>query len=260
MVNKSKPEAGLPREALAKWGHEHPLSIVINDIVSIFGEMDFAVALGPEVEDEHHNFDALNIPAHHPARDMWDTFWLKRSGDRSPDHPSDDLGKKLLRTHTSPVQIRYMENNQPPPAGGLKIISPGKVFRYEATDATHEAQFYQVEGLYIGKDVSMAELKGVIQKFFEKFLGEDCEIRFRPSYFPFVEPGVEVDVKFKGKWLEVMGAGLVHPKVLENVGYDPKKWNGFAFGGGVDRFAMLKYGVDDVRLFYKGDLRLTDQF
>ncbi|HEY4714929.1 MAG TPA: phenylalanine--tRNA ligase subunit alpha, partial [Candidatus Paceibacterota bacterium] len=123
-----------------------------------------------------------------------------------------------------------------------------------------EAQFYQVEGLYIGKDVSLAELKGVIKKFFEKFLGSDVEIRFRPSYFPFVEPGVEVDIKFKGKWLEVMGAGLVHPKVLENVGYDPKKWNGFAFGGGVDRFAMLKYGVDDVRLFYKGDLRLTDQF
>ena len=248
--------------------HQHPLSIVIDDIVSIFGELGFSVALGPEVEDEHHNFDALNIPAHHPARDMWDTFWLKspinadkrtdehRSKPISVDQSQNQGGSVLLRTHTSPVQIRYMENNQPP----LKIISPGKVFRYEATDATHEAQFYQVEGLYIGKDVSLAELKGVIKKFFEKFLGSDVEIRFRPSYFPFVEPGVEVDIKFKGKWLEVMGAGLVHPKVLENVGYDPKKWNGFAFGGGVDRFAMLKYGVDDVRLFYKGDLRLTDQF
>jgi phenylalanyl-tRNA synthetase alpha chain len=225
-------------------GHEHPLSIVIDDIISIFGEMGFSVALGPEVEDERHNFDALNIPEYHPARDMWDTFWVKSKE------------KKLLRTHTSPVQIRYMENNQPP----IKIISPGKVFRYEATDATHEAQFYQVEGLYVGKDVSLAELKGVIKKFFEKFLGSDVEIRFRPSYFPFVEPGVEVDIKFKGRWLEVMGAGLVHPKVLENVGIDTKKWNGFAFGGGVDRFAMIKYGVDDVRLFYRGDLRLTDQF
>jgi phenylalanyl-tRNA synthetase alpha chain len=225
-------------------GHQHPLSIVINDIVSIFGEMGFSVALGPEVEDEKHNFDSLNIPEYHPARDMWDTFWLKGKE------------RKLLRTHTSPVQIRYMENNQPP----LKIISPGKVFRYEATDATHEAQFYQVEGLYIAESVSLAELKGVIKKFFEKFLGDDVEIRFRPSYFPFVEPGVEIDIKFKGRWLEVMGAGLVHPKVLEAVGYDPKKYSGFAFGGGVDRFAMLKYGVDDVRLFYKGDLRLIDQF
>jgi phenylalanyl-tRNA synthetase alpha chain len=227
--------------------------------------MGFSVALGPEVEDEHHNFDALNIPAYHPARDMWDTFWVKNYVKKELSGGQDEasargrkssLGSALLRTHTSPVQIRYMENNQPP----IKIISPGKVFRYEATDATHEAQFYQVEGLYIGKDVSMTELKGVIKKFFEKFLGDDVEIRFRPSYFPFVEPGVEVDIKFKGRWLEVMGAGLVHPKVLENVGIDTKKWNGFAFGGGVDRFAMLKYGVDDVRLFYRGDLRLTDQF
>lgn len=216
----------------------------MGDIVSIFGEMGFSVALGPEVEDEKHNFDSLNIPEYHPARDMWDTFWVKGKE------------RKLLRTHTSPVQIRYMENNKPP----LKIISPGKVFRYEATDATHEAQFYQVEGLYIAEQVSLAELKGVIKKFFEKFLGDNVEIRFRPSYFPFVEPGVEIDIKFKGKWLEVMGAGLVHPKVLENVGYDSKKYSGFAFGGGVDRFAMLKYGVDDVRLFYKGDLRLIDQF
>ena len=239
--------------------HQHPLSIVIDDIVSIFCEMGFSVVLGPEIEDEYHNFDALNIPAHHPARDMWDTFWLKRSGDRSSDQLKADLGLKnslLLRTHTSPVQIKYMENNKPP----FKIISPGKVFRYEATDATHEAQFYQVEGLYVGENVSLAELKGVIKKFFEKFLGSDVKIRFRPSFFPFVEPGVEVDVKFKGRWLEVMGAGLVHPKVLENVGYDSQKWNGFAFGGGVDRFAMLKYGIDDVRLFYKGDLRLVDQF
>jgi phenylalanyl-tRNA synthetase alpha chain len=149
-----------------------------------------------------------------------------------------------------------MENNQPP----IKIISPGKVFRYEATDATHEAQFYQVEGLYIAEKVSMADLKGVIKSFFDEFLGSETEIRFRPSYFPFVEPGIEVDIKFGGRWLEVMGAGMVHPKVLKNAGIDPEKYSGYAFGGGVDRFAMLKYGVDDVRLFYKGDLRLINQF
>ncbi len=247
----------------------HPLTIVINDITTIFGEMGFSVATGPEIEDEHHNFDALNIPGHHPARDMWDTFWvkdksfaredfLKSSEGGQPDLKKSSPGSFLLRTHTSPVQIRYMEehkDNLP-----VRIISPGKVFRYEATDATHEAQFFQVEGLYIDKDVSMAQLKGVIKTFFEKFLGKEIEIRFRPSYFPFVEPGVEIDIKFGDRWLEVMGAGLVHPKVLENVGIDPTRWNGFAFGGGVDRFAMLKYGIDDVRLLYKGDLRLINQF
>jgi phenylalanyl-tRNA synthetase alpha chain len=233
-------------------GHRHPLSIVIEDIVRIFSSMGFSVADGPEIEDEYHNFDALNIPKHHPARDLWDTFWVrdpKGAGKGQEDG-------KLLRTHTSPVQIRFMENNKPP----IRIISPGRVFRYEATDATHEAQFYQVEGLYIDKNVSLADLKGTIEEFFKEFFGGEIEVRFRPSYFPFVEPGVEVDIKYGERWLEVMGAGMVHPNVLAKSGINPNEFRGFAFGVGIDRLAMIKYGVDDVRLFYKGDLRLVNQF
>jgi phenylalanyl-tRNA synthetase alpha chain len=230
-----------------KKGHYHPLSVVMRDILKIFSDLDFEIATGPEVESEYYNFDALNIPPKHPARDLWDTFWLdpKKAG-------------KLLRTHTSPVQIRYMEENKAP----LAIIAPGKAFRYEATDATHEVQFHQLEGLMIGEDISLANFKAVIEKFFEKFYGEKKEVRLRPSYFPFVEPGVEVDMKNIGddKWLEIMGAGMVHPKVLLNAGIDPRKYQGFAFGMGIDRLAMLKYGIDDIRLFYSGDLRLTNQF
>ena len=228
-------------------GHYHPLSIVTRDILRIFSSFGFEVALGPEIETEYYNFDALNIPADHPARDMWDTFWLE---------PKE--AKRLLRTHTSPVQIRYMEKNKAP----LAIIAPGKTFRYEATDATHEAQFHQLEGLMIGPDINLSNFKGIIEKFFEEFFEEKKEVRLRPSYFPFVEPGVEVDIKnpkFE-KWLEIMGAGMVHPKVLLNVGIDPRKVQGFAFGMGIDRMAMLKYGVPDIRLFYSGDLRLTNQF
>lgn len=230
-------------------GHPHPLSLAIEEIIARFEAMGFAVALGPEIEDERHNFDALNIPDWHPARDMWDTFWLKpdRAGER-----------KLLRTHTSPVQVRYMEENREDLP--IRIISPGKVFRYEATDATHEAQFHQVEGLYIAPDASLAQLKATVKDFFSGFLGSAADIRFRPSYFPFVEPGVEIDIRRGDRWLEVMGAGMVHPNVLRSVGIDPDKYRGFAFGGGVDRFAMLKHGIDDVRLFYRGDLRLSQQF
>jgi len=228
-------------------GHYHPISIVTRDILKIFSELGFEIATGPEVETEHNNFDALNIPADHPARDMWDTFWLEPR-----------KAKKLLRTHTSPVQIRYMEENKAP----LAIIAPGKTFRYEATDATHEAQFHQLEGLMIGENINLSNFKAVIEKFFEKFYGEKKDIQLRPSYFPFVEPGVEVDMKNPGseKWLEIMGAGMVHPKVLLNVGIDPRKYQGFAFGMGIDRLAMLKYGVDDIRLLYSGDMRLTNQF
>ncbi len=234
-------------------GHLHPITLMMRDIASIFGDMGFAVADGPEVETEHYNFDALNIPEDHPARDMWDTFWLKDKY---------RLERLLLRTHTSPVQIRYMENNAPP----IRIIVPGKVFRYEATDATHETQFYQFEGLMIGKNVSLANLKGVLSAFFERVFGRKMEVRFRPSYFPFTEPSVEIDIGWtdaKGnveKWIEVMGAGMVHPKVLRAGGIDPDKWQGFAFGGGVDRFVMLKYGIPDVRALYIGDLRLIKQF
>ena len=246
-----------------KIGHIHPLTQVIRRINDIFSEMGFSLIDGPEIETEHYNFDALNVPKDHPARDMWDTFWLKSdSRFQIPD------SRLLLRTHTSPVQIRYMEDNKPP----LRIISIGKTFRYEATDATHEAQFHQVEGLLIDKDINLANLKYVIREFFEKFFEEKIEIRFRPSYFPFVEPGVEIDIScFKcggnkcsvckhSGWIEVMGAGMVLPEVLKNVGLDSKDWKGFAFGAGVDRLAMLKYGIDDVRLFYTGDLRLVNQF
>lgn len=250
-------------------GHIHPLTQTIIKISNIFSEMGFSLVDGPEIETEHYNFDALNVPQNHPARDMWDTFWLRQNNLKSRISNLKNKGEKLLlRTHTSPVQIRHMENNKPP----FRIISIGKTFRYEATDATHEAQFHQVEGLLIDKDVSMANLKSVIRHFFEEFFDEKINIRFRPSYFPFVEPGVEVDMScFKcggGKcavcketgWIEVMGAGMVHPQVLKNVGLNPEEWRGFAFGGGVDRLAMLKYGIDDIRLFYNGDLRLINQF
>jgi len=227
-------------------GHIHPLTHVINDVAVIFTELGFSIARGPQIETEENNFDLLNIPDFHPARDMWDTFWLK--GDM----------KTLLRTHTSPVQVRYMKEHTPP----LRIVSPGKVYRYEATDATHEAQFYQFEGLMVDKkgEVTMAHLKGILEYFLSKFLGEKVEARFRPSFFPFVEPGVEVDVRFKGKWLELLGAGMVHPKVLSNVGINPEEYQGFAFGTGIDRLAMVKYGIPDVRLSYQGDLRFINQF
>lgn len=226
-------------------GHLHPISIITREIFDIFKDIGFDIANGPEIETEYYNFDTLNIPANHPARDMWDTFWLKPLEDR-----------KLLRTHTSPVQIRYMESHKPP----IKIIAPGKVFRSEATDATHEAQFFQLEGLVVDKDISLGDLKGTLQYFLERFLGEKVEIRFRPSFFPFVEPGVEIDVKFKGKWLEIMGAGMVHPKVLTQAGIHSEEFSGFAFGVGMDRLVMIKYGIPDVRMLYQGDLRLINQF
>ncbi len=228
-----------------KKGHLHPITLMINEINSIFREMGFTVAQGPEVETEFYNFDALNVPADHPARDMQDTFWLK---------PLE--ARKLLRTQTSPVQIRYSESHKPP----FRIIVPGKVFRNEATDATHEAEFYQLEGMMVDKNVSLAELKGVLITFFKKLFGNDVAIRFRPSFFPFTEPSVEIDILFKGKWLEVMGGGLVQPSVLKSAGLDPKEWKGFAFGGGIDRLVMIKHGIDDIRLLYAGDLRLVDQF
>lgn len=228
-------------------GHNHILTKTIHDIALIFDELGFAAVTGPEIETEYYNFDALNIPADHPARDMQDTFWLK--GDE----------RRLLRTHTTAVQVRYMQQFKDNPKP-FKIIVPGKVFRNEATDATHEAQFYQLDCMYVNKEVSMAELKGVLEFFFKRFLGPDVEMRFRPSYFSFVEPGVEVDVKWKGKWLEMLGAGLVHPNVMRAGGFDPDVWKGFAFGGGIDRLVMLRYGIDDVRHLYNGDLRLINQF
>lgn len=237
----------------AQKGHLHPVTSVIREMVAIFDRMGFSVATGPELETEFHNFDALNIPGDHPARDMQDTFWIKTK-------PGE--GKKVLRTHTSSVQIRFMEAMAKRQGGPIafKTIMPGKVYRNEATDATHEAQFHQLEGLYVNKSVSMAELKGTLERFFREFLGPEAKIRLRSSYFAFVEPGVEVDVMWKGKWLEVCGAGLVHPNVIKATGLDPQVWKGFAFGFGVDRLVMLRYGIDDIRHMYAGDLRLINQF
>ena len=259
-----------------KTGHLHPLTIIQNQMRDIFSSLNFSVVEGPEVETEYYNFDALNIPPDHPARDMWDTFWLRQNeikNQKSPKHPdksgatgqakikNDDKLKTqglrlLLRTHTSPVQIRYMETHEPP----IQIIVPGRVFRYEATDASHEINFYQLEGLMVGSDISLANFKFIVEHFFKKFLGSDIDFRFRPSYFPFTEPSLEVDIKFKGKWLEVMGAGMVHPNVFRAVKYDPGKMQGFAFGVGIDRLAMIKYNIPDIRFFYSGDLRFIEQF
>jgi phenylalanyl-tRNA synthetase alpha chain len=234
-------------------GHMHPISRMIREINAIFSELGFAFADGPEMELIKYNFDMLNFPQNHPARDMQDTFFIEGR---------DDM---VLRTHTSPVQVRYMETRVPP----IRVIVPGKVFRNEATDATHEAQFYQLEGLMIDTNVTVGHLKGVLEYFFERFFGGNVEVRFRPSFFPFVEPGLEVDMrltgagappKLKDRWIELMGAGMVHPNVLDGAGIDSKKYQGFAFGMGVDRLAVMKYGVDDVRLFYNGDLRVVTQF
>ncbi len=232
-------------------GHLHLITQASEELCSILREIGFSTVEGPEIETDHYNFEALNFPPDHPARDMQDTFWLKANKLTSL-----QADKLLLRTHTSPMQIRYMESHKPP----FAIAVPGKVFRNEATDATHEAQFFQFEGLYVAKEISMANLKGTLLYLFKKYFGEDAEIRFRPSFFPFVEPGVEVDMLYKGKWLEMMGAGLVHPNVLHAAGVDPKKWQGFAFGGGIDRFVAIKYGLDDIRHLYTGDLRLINQF
>ncbi|MEK7464316.1 MAG: phenylalanine--tRNA ligase subunit alpha [Patescibacteria group bacterium] len=229
-------------------GHSHPLTLLDSEVRRIFASMNFSIVEGPEVESEYYNFDALNIPAGHPARDLWDTFWLKSENRKE---------KSLLRTHTSPMQIRYMETHEPP----FQIIVPGRVFRYEATDASHEFNFYQVEGLMVGPNITLANFKYVIEEFFKKLFGTKIKFRFRPSYFPFVEPGVEVDIKLPGgKWLEVMGAGMVHRKVFDNVRYNPDKVQGFAFGIGLDRLAMIKYNIPDIRLFYSGDLRFIKQF
>ncbi len=263
----------------------NPITDVILRMTKIFTELGFSIVEGPELELEKYNFDMLNVPKDHPARDMQDTFWLKPFSFKEKGSPEQDaLGLKgaskegsplLMRTQTSAIQARFMEKNKPP----FKIVCPGKTYRKEATDAGHELMFQQIEGLYVDKEVSLATLKTVLNKFFDKFFEKNVDVRFRSSYFPFVEPGAEIDIScFKcdgGKnlpkegncpvckgsgWVEVMGAGVVHPKVLDDAGIDSKEWKGFAFGGGIERMAMLKYGIDDIRLFYSGDLRLINQF
>ncbi|MBZ9572214.1 phenylalanine--tRNA ligase subunit alpha [Patescibacteria group bacterium] len=245
-------------------GHLHPLTQVQRKIEEIFQSMGFSVIEGPEIENEWYNFDALNVPKDHPARDFWDTLWLKPKSQKSKTKNQ----KLLLRTHTSPVQVRFMEKNSPP----LRIIVPGRIFRHEATDASHEINFYHVEGLMVDKTVSAANFKAIIQEFFRRFFKKPVKIRLRPSYFPFTEPSFEVDMVClvcggkgcstcqKTGWLEMMGAGMVHPNVLKNSGLNPKNWQGFAFGMGMDRLAMMKYKIKDIRLFYSGDLRFLQQF
>ncbi|MCH2058365.1 MAG: phenylalanine--tRNA ligase subunit alpha [Thalassotalea sp.] len=223
-------------------GGLHPVTRTIERIESFFKELGFEVKAGPEVEDDFHNFDALNIPEHHPARQDHDTFYFNP--------------KLVLRTQTSGVQIRTMETEKPP----LRIISPGRVYRNDY-DQTHTPMFHQVEGLLVDKDVSFTHLKGILHDFLHNFFEEDLQIRFRPSYFPFTEPSAEVDVMGKnGKWLEVLGCGMVHPNVLKSVGIDPEEYTGFAFGMGVERLTMLRYGVNDLRSFFENDLRLLKQF
>ena len=223
-------------------GGLHPLTLVLERVEALFATLGFEVADGPEIEDDFHNFTALNTPENHPARSMHDTFYVD--------------GGLLLRTHTSPIQVRWMETHAPP----IKIIAPGRVYRVDS-DATHSPMFHQVEGLWIDRDVSFADLKGVVAEFLRRFFErDDLEVRFRPSFFPFTEPSAEIDMSFGAGWLEIAGAGQVHPNVLRAVGIDPEQWQGFAFGMGPDRLAMLRYGVDDLRLFYENDLAFLRQF
>lgn len=259
-IDISAPSKKIPN------GHLHPLTLMREKVESIFQSMGFELVEGPEVETEYYNFDALNVPADHPAREMQDTFWLQGNQNVSTNNKqrtTNNGGKLsvvsrrlLMRTQTSSVQIRHTQHNQPP----IRVISTGRVFRMEATDQTHDFQFHQTEGLMIDKDISLADLKGVLEMVVKRLFGNDVKIRFRPSYFPFVEPGVEFDMRFRNKWLEMGGAGMVHPKVLSAMGIDSNKWQGFAFGVGLERLAMIKYEIDDIRLFYSGDLRFLKQF
>lgn len=240
-------------------GHIHPISSLIREANKIFGEIGFTFAEGPLVESEWYNFDALNVPKDHPARDMQDTFFMKGEPNM------------VLRTHTSPVQVRYMEaqikKGIAPP---YRIIVPGKIFRNEATDMTHEAEFFQIEGLAVAEDITLAHMKWTIEHFLRKlFEKTNVEVRFRPSFFPFTEPSVEVDMRLVGndapeklrdKWIEMMGAGMIHPNVLKNAGVDAQKYRGFAFGMGLDRLAILRWGIDDIRLMHSADLRFINQF
>lgn len=231
-------------------GRLHPLTQVTEDIIRIFRKLGFVVADGPEVEDDYHCFDALNTPADHPARDMQDTFFVN--------HPN----KSLLRTHTSSVQIRVMEKQKPP----IRIIVPGRVYRRDNADATHNPTFQQIEGLYVDRGVTVGDLKGTVEFVFRELLGDEVKLRFRPHYFSYTEPSFEIDfsnalVRKLGKeWLEIAGCGMVHPKVFENVGYDPEEWSGWAFGFGIERIAMIRYAIQDIRLFYENDAQFLRQF
>jgi phenylalanyl-tRNA synthetase alpha chain len=281
-AEQSRPPAGavdvtLPgrRPAL---GHRHPLTLLRERIEAIFSRMGFLIIEGPELEDDYHNFEALNMPPEHPARDMQDTLYLA-----SPVRSSAGSPATLLRTHTSGMQIRYMEQHQPP----VRLIAPGRVYRRDNLDLTHTPMFTQVEGLVVGEDISLADLKGVLFAFLRELFGEERKLRFRPSFFPYTEPSAEVDISCgacggtgfvapkpgaggtgeggcamckRTGWVEILGSGMVHPAVFEAVGYDPERYTGFAFGMGIERVALLKWGVEDIRLFYENDLRFLEQF
>jgi len=247
MIDTTLPGRRVP------FGREHPLTQILNGIVTIFTNLGFAVAEGPEVEFEYYNFEALNIPRDHPARDMQDTFYI-----------TDNI---LLRTHTSPVQVRVMQSQKPP----VKVIAPGRVYRCDS-DVSHSPMFHQVEGFFVDRDVSFADLKGTLTAFIHQMFGEETALRFRPSFFPFTEPSAEVDIRCvicRGDgcrvcsntgWIEILGSGVIHPEVFRMVGYDPEEVSGFAFGLGIERIAMLKFGIDDIRLFFENDLRFLRQF
>ncbi len=267
-ITRSNREAELVRDRIdvtlpgrpVAIGQIHPIALVVQDIVEAFHGLGYDVVEGPEVESDKYNFARLNIPAEHPARDRWDTFYIKSEGVPS--------GQHLLRTHTSPMQVRVMEQRRPP----IRVVVPGRCYRYEATDATHESEFTQIEGLAVDEHLTFADLKGTLTAFAHALFGPERKTRFRVDYFPFVEPGAEMAIDCHGchgegcrlckgsGWLEIMGAGMVHPRVLEGVGYDSSIYSGFAFGMGAERIAMLKYGIDDIRLFYANDLRFLRQF
>ena len=266
-VASTRPPAGavdvtLPGR-LPAIGHRHPLSLLRERIETIFTRMGFLVIEGPELEDDYHNFEALNMPAEHPARDMQDTLYLAAPVRSSAGNPA-----TLLRTHTSGMQIRHMESHQPP----IRIIAPGRVYRRDNLDLTHTPMFTQVEGLVVGENVTLADLKGTLDIFVRELFGQDRKVRFRPSFFPYTEPSAEVDISCavcagagcgmckRTGWIEILGSGMVHPAVFEAVGYDSEKYTGFAFGMGIERVALLKWGVEDIRLFYENDLRFLEQF
>jgi len=259
-LEESRIDVTLPGYPV-RLGRLHPTTQILREACDVFTAMGFEVVEGPEVESDYYNFEALNIPKDHPARDMWDTLWMDYQN---------EAGERpfLLRTHTSPMQIRFMEKHQPP----IRVVMPGKVYRYEATDARHESMFHQLEGLAVDKGITMADLKGTLYEFARQLFGLDRKVRFRCDYFPFVEPGVEMAIDCficKGKgcrvcsgegWIEILGAGMVHPDVLRRVNYDPDIYTGFAFGMGLERVPMLKYGIDDIRHFYANNLRFLEQF
>ncbi len=253
-------------------GHLHPITQVTDEVCGIFSRMGFSVVEGPEIETEYNNFTGLNIPLEHPSRDVFDTFYLK-SGSRlavsgSREHRTPNTEHLLLRSHTSPAQIRVMKSHKPP----LAVVVPGRVYRPDAVDASHSFMFHQIEGFVVDENISFSDLKGVLEAFAKAVFGGDIQMRFRPHFFPFTEPSAEVDISCiicKGKgcsvcgrkgWLEILGSGMIHPNVFKHVGYDAKQYTGFAFGMGVERIAMLKYGINDIRLFFENDLRFLKQF